>query len=50
MSEFHVMPTNDLLEHRSDEDCWCRPIKEDDVWVHSSMDRREEYEQGRKPS
>lgn len=47
------MPVNDLREHVDRPDCWCKP-KQDaeypEVWVHNSMDRREEYEQGRKPS
>jgi len=29
-------------------DCWCKPRENDPGhWVHNSMDRREEYEQGR---
>lgn len=47
----HVYPLNDLKEHDTDgAACWCNPTHDGDVVVHNSMDRREEYEQGRKPS
>lgn len=49
----HCLPLNDLREHSLASDCWCRPINPTDeprVWIHTSMDRREEYEQGRKLS
>jgi hypothetical protein len=49
----HVMPRDDLREHTSSVDCWCRPTpdaEEPSVIVHHSMDRREEYEEGRKSS
>jgi hypothetical protein len=49
----HTMPEGDLREHLESRDCWCKPRPDDDdptVWVHNSMDRREEYEQGRKLS
>jgi len=48
----HVVPLNDLREHTAP-DCWCKPTEDKgwpDVWVHHSMDRREEYEEGRKPT
>jgi hypothetical protein len=48
----HVIPNNDLREHVSSADCWCRPSQDEDeplLWVHHSMDQRETYEQGRKP-
>lgn len=45
---FHVLPVNDLKEHIESRDCWCKPREDDGVIVHNSMDRREEYEQGRK--
>ena len=48
--EYHVTPVNDLREHEDTPKCWCKPVETDPgVWVHNSMDRREEYEQGRKP-
>jgi hypothetical protein len=50
MTDFHVVPVNDLREHIANTDCWCKPYEDDGVWVHHSMDRREEYEEGRKPS
>lgn len=48
MDKIHVVPTNDLREHEDSEACWCRPTEDEDgVIVHHSMDRREEYEEGR---
>lgn len=46
----HVMPKNDLRDHEADPGCWCKPVKDDELslYVHNSMDRREEYEEGRK--
>ena len=49
----HIIPINDLREHVSSNSCWCHPEQDDEqpsIWVHNSMDRREEYEEGRKPS
>lgn len=42
--EFHLIPLNDLREHKDAPDCWCDPKQDGDepsVWVHNSMDRRE---------
>ena len=54
MSEvLHVVPLNDLREHAASKDCWCHPTEDGeypDIWVHHAMDRREEYEEGRKPT
>lgn len=50
---YHVYPIDDLREHiTNDKPCWCHPRIEDDgaIIVHNSMDKREDYEQGRKPS
>ena len=47
----HVVPINDLREHVASKDCWCKPTEDDkfdDIWIHHAMDRREEYEEGRK--
>lgn len=46
----HVIPINDLREHDEHGACWCRPTiyHDDAIVVHNSMDRREEYERGRK--
>ena len=46
----HVVPVDDLREHVLDTTCWCNPTEDDEVIVHHSMDRREEYEEGRLPS
>ncbi len=48
--QMHVIPSNDLREHTPFDHCWCKPHEDDGLWVHNSMDRREEYEEGRKPS
>lgn len=48
----HVIPRDDLREHVSEVDCWCNPKQDEEeqnLWIHNSMDRREEYEEGRKP-
>lgn len=45
----HVMPINDLREHISKAECFCKPFYVGDgVYLHNSLDRREEYEEGRK--
>ena len=52
-ANIHVVPLNDLREHEASRDCWCNPTEDEGwpgVWVHHSMDRREEYEEGRKPT
>lgn len=51
MTQVHVLPVNDLREHVEEIDCWCRPrqdVDEPAVIVHNSMDRREEYEEGKR--
>jgi hypothetical protein len=47
---FHVYPLNDLREHVLTEQCWCKPVYDEGIIIHNSMDLREEYEKGRKPS
>jgi hypothetical protein len=46
--ELHVMPTNDLREHRMHWKCWCNPMADDGVYVHHALDQREAYETGRR--
>lgn len=48
----HVVPVNDLREHQITRYCWCSPFRDCtySVYIHNSMDKREEYEQGRKSS
>jgi hypothetical protein len=49
----HVLPLNDLREHEARKTCWCQPTQDEEeplVWIHHSMDKREEYENGRKTS
>lgn len=50
--KFHVYPVADLRPHKTDgEPCWCKPVENEyGVIVHNSMDRREEYENGRRHS
>lgn len=45
-----VYPLNDFREHDIDGPCWCRPFDDEGILVHNSMDGRERYEEGRKPS
>lgn len=46
-----VAPVNDLRDHElANQDCWCRPRLEEGIIIHNSMDRREEYEEGRQTS
>lgn len=45
-----VFPLDDLRPHLHDSPCWCDPTDDDGVLVHHSMDRREEFEEGRKAS
>ena len=52
---YHIYPTDDLRDHHLEgESCWCHPeveYEEDGkIIIHKSMDRREEYEEGRKMS
>lgn len=47
---WHVMPNGDFREHETSRDCWCKPVEHDetpDLWLHNSMDRRENYEEGK---
>lgn len=47
----HVYPLNDLREHELNNSCWCVPaVDEFEVCVHNSLDKREEFENGRKMS
>lgn len=51
----HVYPLNDFRPHEIDgKSCWCNPsteyIESGAIVTHNSMDRREEYEEGRKMS
>jgi hypothetical protein len=48
MNDLHVTPINDLRDHILSADCWCKPEWDEGIFVHNSMDRREEYEEGRK--
>lgn len=46
-----VYPLEDLRPHDVDDPCcWCRPTYDDGVLIHHSLDRREEFEQGRQKS
>lgn len=45
-----VFPLDDLRPHLHDSPCWCSPTDDEGVLVHHSVDRREEFEHGRKAS
>lgn len=51
MPDVHVLPIDDLREHRESRDCWCLPrLLEEEadaevVVVHNSLDGRELVEQ-----
>ncbi len=49
----HVYPVNDFRQHVLEgATCWCRPEVDEEYMlvIHNSMDRREEYEEGREMS
>lgn len=42
-----ITPLDDLKPHESGMGCWCRPLLDDGVIVHNSLDGRERtYEKG----
>lgn len=53
MSDIHVLPIGDTIEHLELRQCWCRPTVDDNapdaVVVHHSADGREYYEPGFTP-
>lgn len=49
----HVVPVDDLREHELEVTCWCHPVEDHEapnLYGHNALDKREEYEQGRKIS
>ena len=47
--KIHVVPLNDLREHDTSIECWCKPtVNEDDIVIHHALDDRESYESGRR--
>ena len=44
---WHVVPLNDSRDHESSHKCWCKPYKDDGVWIHRSEYRREEEGESR---
>lgn len=46
----HILPVGDLRPHVETASCWCRPTDLEFAMRHNSMDLREEYERGRRPS
>ena len=47
--EAHVVPLQDTKEHILDAKCWCHPEEDEEhegLFVHTSMDGREEFERG----
>ena len=43
-----VTPIDDLRTHEEGLSCWCKPVLDDEVIVHNTLDGREAYENGRK--
>lgn len=41
----HIVPLDDWRDHELTLTCWCHPVL-DEVVIHNSADRREEYERG----
>lgn len=42
MTVHHVIPVDDLVEHRADKDCPCHPTQDAaGVWLHHAWDQRE---------
>lgn len=51
LEDAQVIPIDDLREHDEHRNRWCKPREDKEtlnVWVHNSMDGREEYENGRR--
>lgn len=51
--DWHIMPPNDFREHEPYVTCWCKPVEHDEqpgIWLHNAMDRRDEFEDGRRLS
>lgn len=49
VQEIHVIPRADLRAHDVGRECWCSPeqdVEQPCVFIHNSLDRREEYERG----
>lgn len=43
----YVCPMDDLKDHEAENPhCWCKPIDDEGLLVHNSMDKREFYERG----
>lgn len=48
----HVVPVDDLRQHVAGTRCWCAPQEDPEVegpdnaplWIHNSLDRREQFE------
>lgn len=47
-NSWHIVPKDDIREHDISSLCWCNPIMKDDehdpIWLHNSLDGRENYE------
>lgn len=37
----HVIPVDDLIAHKTDDDCECMPTTEDFLVIHNALDNRE---------
>lgn len=47
----YIIPINDLKDHEGENDqCWCIPWWDENILVHEAMDKRQEFERGRRMS
>ena len=44
MSDYHVVPKNDIKEHALYEWCPCKPELRDGIMIHNAFDERERIE------
>lgn len=45
----HLVPVGDYRDHDYSDECWCKPREiTHGFFSHNSLDRREEYEYGRR--
>lgn len=45
----HIVPIDDLREHRINIRCWCKPTRDTEepfLFIHHALDQREKYESG----
>ena len=43
-TDFHVVPGSDTKEHEVSRNCWCKPVRDEevlDLFVHNALDGRD---------